>query len=70
MRFGFQIAAFGADEFAGPRGEQGEDDFAVFVGLLDARGFEIFENDFGEVGCAGALRGDLGIDDVVVFVNG
>ena len=43
----FQIAAFGADIFAGPGGERGEDDLVLFVRLLHAGGLQIFEDHLG-----------------------
>ena len=46
---GFQIVAVGADQIARPGGQGGEVDLAVLVGLLHSGGFEVFENDLGEV---------------------
>ena len=72
----FEVAAFGADVFAGPTDERGEGDAVFLVRLLDAGEAEVFEDDGGEVGRAGEagfafVLGDLpAVNDVVVFVHG
>lgn len=53
----FQVAAFGADQAAGPRYKGGEVDLPFLVRLLDAGGAEIVENHVDEGDGAGTLGG-------------
>jgi len=39
------------------------------MGLLDAGGFQVFENDLGEIGSAVAAGFFAGVDDVAVFID-
>ena len=45
----FDIAAFGADQIAGPRGERGEGDLVFLVGLLHTGGLQVFQDHLHEV---------------------
>ena len=44
----FHVAAFGADQIAGPRGERGEGDPVFLVRLLHAGGLEVFQDHLRE----------------------
>ena len=69
--FAFEVASFSTDVFSGPAGECGEVDFVFFVGLLDAGGFEVFEDDGGKVDRTFPMVCCLtGIDQVIVFIDG
>ena len=75
FRPGLEVAALGADVFAGPAGERGEGDAVLLVRLLDAGQLEVVEDHGGEVGRAGEgpwlLLGDLPpVNHVVVLVHG
>ena len=52
----FQVAAFGADQIAGPGGERGEGDLVLLVRLLHAGGLEVLQDHLGE----GLLRPVVG----------
>jgi len=56
LRLTFQIPAFGADQLAGPRGEGGEGDAVLLVGLLHTGGFEVLQDHLRE----GLLRAVFG----------
>ncbi|NJN61944.1 MAG: hypothetical protein HC795_10780 [Coleofasciculaceae cyanobacterium RL_1_1] len=72
---GFEVATFGADVVPCPVGEAGEVNFLVFLGLLDAGGFEGFEDGLGEVTGGvvvlpiGSVRRDR-VDEFVVCADG
>jgi hypothetical protein len=69
--FTFEVATFSADVFPRPSGEASEVYFAFFVGLLDSSGFEVGEDDFGEVGgFIGRIGFVIRINQFVVFING
>ena len=52
----FHVAAFGADQIAGPGREGGEGDPVLLVRLLHAGGLEVFQDHLGE----GLLRSVFG----------
>ena len=59
----FKVKAHGADVLARPRGERGEGDLVLFVGLLDAGDAEGFEDHRGEI-AFGVVAG-LAIGDAI-----
>ena len=65
------IAAFGADEVAGPGGEGGEGDPVLLVRLLHAGGLEILQDHLGE-GLLSAVLGGVflqGVNQFIVFIH-
>jgi hypothetical protein len=48
VNLALQIAAFGADQVAGPRRERGKNDPILLVRLLHAGGFQIFQDHLWE----------------------
>ena len=67
----FQVTAFAADQFAGPRGERGEGDLVLLVRLLHAGGLEVLQDHLGE-GLLGSVFGAVflqGVDQFVVLIH-
>ena len=67
----FQVAAFGADQLAGPGGQRGEGDPVLLVRLLHAGGLEVFQDHLRE-GLLGAVLGARllqRVDQLVVLVH-
>ena len=48
IRVAFHVAAFGADEIAGPGRERGEGDLVFLVRLLHAGGLQVLQDHLGE----------------------
>ena len=63
----FHVAAFGADQIAGPGGERGEGDPVLLVRLLHAGGLEVLQDHLRE-GLLGAVFGAVFLDGVDQFV--
>ena len=63
----FQVAAFGADQIAGPGGERGEGDPVLLVRLLHAGGLEVLQDHLGE-GLLGSVFGAVFLEAVDQFV--
>jgi hypothetical protein len=66
------IAAFGADQIAGPGRERGEADLVFLVGLLHAGGLEVLQDHLDEVALlaiAGIRFGGTVVDQFVVLVD-
>ena len=61
LALAFGVAALGGDVLAGPRGEGGELDPVLAVGLLDAGGAEVFEDDRGEIAVLAGAVGRRGV---------
>ena len=67
----FHVAAFGADQIAGPGRERGEGDLVLLVRLLHAGGLEVLQDHLGE----GLLRSVFGavffeaVDQFVVLIH-
>ena len=67
----FQVAAFGADQIAGPGRERGEGDPVLLVRLLHAGGLEVLQDHLGE-GLLGLVLGAVlleAVDQLVVLVH-
>ena len=70
-RVTFEVAALGADEVPRPRGERGEGDTVLAVGLLDAGRVQVLQDHGREVLLpivAGLGLGDM-VDEVVILVD-